>query len=228
MGRAEMSQEELRRVEVFARVVGSIAGLLAFEPVIVNDKKLVSLGAASGIAVVLPVFKGTRVTPPLSVPSGTEQLSPPRQRWERGTEMASSPGGATQPQPNTYFGSCSTPCLFRIARNSSSKLILRPTVPPLRGFMLPQYRPPTALAVGYLVPPLAGLGTERPGRIASSINSINFSLKRTIASPRNPRGTERIIRDQGICGGPEKIRATADNLVLASLMAQAPNEQSIN
>jgi hypothetical protein len=165
LGRAEMSQEELRRVEVFARVVGSIAGLLAFEPVIVNDKKLVSLGAASGIAVVLPVFKGTRVTPPLSVPSGTEQLSPPRQRWERGTEMASSPGGATQPQPNTYFGSCSTPCLFRIARNSSSKLILRPTVPPPSGLHATSI-PPSHRSRGGL--PCSALGRAGDGAARSN------------------------------------------------------------
>jgi len=34
-------------------------------------------------------------------------------------------------------------------------------VPPLRGFTVLQYRPPTAVAVGYAVPPLAGLDKEK-------------------------------------------------------------------
>ena len=37
-------------------------------------------------------------------------------------------------------------------------------VPPLRGFPVLQYRPPTAVAVGYAVPPLAGLDKEKRKR----------------------------------------------------------------
>jgi len=64
-------------------------------------------------------------SPPAQVPEGPRDNSPAFQRRVNAQRTESRAVGTPEPYPNTYCGSYSTPCFFKNAMNSSSRLRLR-------------------------------------------------------------------------------------------------------